>query len=158
MLQWKARLVTNGNETESPKDITFSSIISRDSVRLFSLLAALNDIEILSCDIQNAYLMAQTKEKLWTRVDAVFGSDKWRPANIVRALYGLQISHLTSNLRTMGFMSSKADPDIWMWASIKPDSTRSIMNMSCAVLMMFLCSVNSQAKGHYGLTLQDLHT
>jgi hypothetical protein len=91
-LQRKARLVANGNETETPKDITFSSVVSRDSVRLFFLLAALNDVEILSCDIQNAYLTAQTKEKLWTRVDAAFGSDKGRPAKIVRALYGLKAS------------------------------------------------------------------
>jgi hypothetical protein len=64
-LQRKARLVANGNETDAPKDITYSSVVSRDSVRLFFLLAALNDVEVLSCDIQNAYLMAQTKEKLY---------------------------------------------------------------------------------------------
>jgi hypothetical protein len=91
-LQRKARLVANGNETDAPKDITYSSVVSRDSVRLFFLLAALNDVEVLSCDIQNAYLTAQTKEKLWIRVDAAFGSDKGRPAKIVRALYGLKAS------------------------------------------------------------------
>eukprot|EP00957_Ditylum_brightwellii_P088583 6747216-Ditylum_brightwellii.AAC.1 len=30
-LQRKARLVTNGSRTDPPKDITFSSVVSRDS-------------------------------------------------------------------------------------------------------------------------------
>jgi hypothetical protein len=138
-LQRKARLVANGNETEAPKDITFSSVVSRDSVRLFFLLAALNDMDILSCDIQNAYLTAQTKEKLWTRVDAAFGSDKGRPAKIVRALYGLKASgsafrsHLAGTLRTLGFVSSKADPDVWMRASVKADGTKFYEYVLCYV-------------------------
>jgi hypothetical protein len=94
------------------------------------LLAALNDIEVLSCNIQNAYLTVQTKEKLWTRVNTTFGSDKGRPAKIVQALYELKVSvacfgaHLAGALCTMGFVSSKADPNIWMWASVKPDGTK----------------------------------
>jgi hypothetical protein len=143
-------LVANGNETDAPKDITFSSVVSRDSVRLFFLLAALNDVEILSCDIQNAYLTAQTKEKLWTRVDAAFGSDAGRPAKIVRALYGLKASgacfrsHLAGNLRLMGFVSSKADPDVWMRASVKPDGTHYYEYVLCYVDDVLASSVNPQ--------------
>ena len=54
----KARLVANGNETEAPPTLTYSSVVSRDSVRIALLAAALNDLNILSCDIQNAYLTA----------------------------------------------------------------------------------------------------
>jgi hypothetical protein len=53
-LQQNARLVANGNETETPKDITFPLVVSRGSMCLFFLLVALNNVEILSCDIQNA--------------------------------------------------------------------------------------------------------
>jgi hypothetical protein len=35
---------------------------SRDSVRLAFLAAALNDLDVLAADIQNAYLTAPTKE------------------------------------------------------------------------------------------------
>jgi hypothetical protein len=43
----------------------------RDSVRLFFLLVALNDLNMLSVDIQNASLPAPiTKERLWAKVDA----------------------------------------------------------------------------------------
>lgn len=35
--------------------VTFLSVVSRDSVRIaFMLLAALNDLDILACDIWNA--------------------------------------------------------------------------------------------------------
>ena len=59
----KARFCANGNETDPPKESTFSTVVSRDSVRLFFLLAALNDLNILLADIQNAYLSAPVKEK-----------------------------------------------------------------------------------------------
>jgi len=41
---------------DPPMTLTYSSVISRDSVLIAFLLAALNDINILSCDIGNAYL------------------------------------------------------------------------------------------------------
>ena len=53
--------------TEATKDETFASVVSRDTVRIFFLLAALNDMELLSCDIQNAYLAAPYTEKVWTK-------------------------------------------------------------------------------------------
>jgi hypothetical protein len=59
----KARLVANGNETEEPKESMFSSVVSRDSVRIFFTLAGLNFLRVLACDIQNAYLNADTEEK-----------------------------------------------------------------------------------------------
>ena len=60
----KARFCANGNETDPPKESTFSTVVSRDSVRLFFLLVALNDLDILFADTQNAYLSAPVKEKL----------------------------------------------------------------------------------------------
>ena len=74
----KARLVANGNEPDPPVDMTFSSVVSRESVRIFFLLAALNDVDILSADIQNAYLIDKTKEKLWTVADEAFGKQETR--------------------------------------------------------------------------------
>jgi hypothetical protein len=45
-----------------------------------------NDLDMLSVDIQNAYLPAPiTKERLWAKVDAAFGSGAGRPVKIVRA-------------------------------------------------------------------------
>lgn len=53
--------------------LTYSSVISCDSVRLAFLIAALNDIEILAADIGNAYLNAYTKEKVHTTCGVEFG-------------------------------------------------------------------------------------
>jgi hypothetical protein len=51
----KARLVANGSETEAPAALTYSSVVSRDSERIALTIASLNPLEILACDIQNAY-------------------------------------------------------------------------------------------------------
>ena len=130
-LQRKARLVAGGHKTDPPKETVYSSVVSRESVRLAFLAAALNDLDILAADIQNAYLSASTKEKLYCVVGKEFGSDAGRPAKIVRALYGLRSSgkmfreHLARTLREdMKFFSCKADPDVWMRKATKPDGTQ----------------------------------
>ena len=62
----KARFVAGDHTTETPSTLTYSSVVSRDSVRLILLVAALNGLNIMACDIQNAYLMADCSEKIWT--------------------------------------------------------------------------------------------
>jgi hypothetical protein len=62
----KVRFVAGGHQTDPPKESVYSSIVSRDSVHLAFLIAALNDLEILSADVQNAYLNAPLKEKIYT--------------------------------------------------------------------------------------------
>ena len=114
--------------TEATKEETFASVVSRDTVRLFFLLAALNNMELLSCDIQNAYLAAPNKEKIWTEFSDQLGPEyKGRRAIIAKALHGLRSSgrsfrdFLALNMREMGFVSSKADPDLWMRGAMKPN-------------------------------------
>ena len=62
----KARMVAGGHKTQTPNTITYSSVVSRDSVRIALTLAALNGLSILGCDIQNAYLTAPCRENIWT--------------------------------------------------------------------------------------------
>ena len=136
----KARFCANGNETDPPKESTFSTVVSRDTVRLFFLLAALHDTNILSADIQNAYLNAPVKERIYTIAGKEFGPKfEGRPVLIVRALYGLRSSgkafrdYLANNLREMGYSSSKADPDLWMKADTKTDGTEYYHYVICYV-------------------------
>ena len=63
----KARLVAGGHTTETPATLTYSSVVSRDSVRIALTMAALNGLTVMACDIQNAYLTADCHEKIWTR-------------------------------------------------------------------------------------------
>ena len=67
-------------------------MVSRDSVRTCLLLAALNDLKVLSGDIENAYLTAPCREKCWTIAGKEFGSDQGKPFIIEKALYGLKSS------------------------------------------------------------------
>ena len=126
----KARFVAGGHMTDPPKESTYSSVVSRDSVRLFFLLAALNDLEVLGCDIQNAYINANTSEKVWFRAGKELGHHEGKVVVIVRALYGLKSSgarfreHLAQTLRDAGFVSCKADPDVWLRPAVKPDGTK----------------------------------
>ncbi len=54
----KARLVAGGHLTEVPSHLTYSSVVSRESIRIMFLIAALNDLQVLIADIGNAYLNA----------------------------------------------------------------------------------------------------
>ena len=74
---------------EAPKSLTFASVVSRESVRIALTLAALNDLEVKTSDIQNAYLTAPCTEKVHTTLGIKFGEDKRKTAIIVKALYGL---------------------------------------------------------------------
>jgi len=60
-------MVADGHWTETPAALTYSSVVSRDSVRIAVTIAALNDLSVLACDIQNANLTAKCQEKVWTR-------------------------------------------------------------------------------------------
>jgi hypothetical protein len=118
-LTWKACFVTGGHVTEPPTSITNSSVVARDSIRIAFLIAALNDLDILSADIGNAYLNAYTKEKVHTTCGPKFGPQHLGHIAIIqRALYGLKSSgaawraHFAGTLQDMGFKASYADPDV----------------------------------------------
>ena len=123
----KARFVAGGHMTDPPKESTYASVVSRDSVRLAFLLAALNDLEVLSADVQSAYINAPTEENVYCMAGPEFGKDSGRPVLIVRALYGLKSSgarwrdHISATLREGGYKSCKADPDVWMRKATRPD-------------------------------------
>ena len=60
-LRNKARLVGGEHHTVAPASITYLSVVSHDSVRIALILAAMNDLDILACNIQNDYLTAKCR-------------------------------------------------------------------------------------------------
>ena len=122
----KARLVADGHRTKAPASITYSSVVSRDSVRVALLIASLNGLNISACDIGNAYLNAECREKLWTIAGSEFGSEKGSIMLIVRALYGLKSSgaawraKLAETLDSLGYKPTEGDPDVWIKRAVKP--------------------------------------
>jgi hypothetical protein len=59
--------------TDPPSAMTYSRVVSRDNVHIGFLLAALNGLNIICGDIQNAYLNAPTSEKVWFKVGPEWG-------------------------------------------------------------------------------------
>lgn len=125
----KARFVAGGHLTEAPSSITYSSVVSRDSVRLAFLIAELNDLDIMACDVGNAYLNAPCREKVWFKGGIDTGEDRGKILVITRALYGLKSSGaswrstLATTLTDLGFQDTQADPDVWRRRATRPDGS-----------------------------------
>ena len=121
----KARMVAGGHKTSTPTTLTYSSVVSRDSVRIDLTMAALNGLSVLACDIQNAYLTAPCREKIYTTAGPEFGSDAGKTMIVTRALYGLKSSgaafraFLAETLYGIGYKPSVADSDVWMRPGMK---------------------------------------
>lgn len=131
----KARLVAGGHLNKNiPRHTTYSSVVSRESVRMVFTLAALNNLEVLSADIGNAYLNAKPLENCHVTIndDMLFGpSARGKTAIISRALYGMKSSgnawrlHFANILdKVLGFKQCYADNDVWYKPAIKPDGTK----------------------------------
>ena len=76
--------------TNTPNTLTYSSVISRDSVRIALTIAALNELSVMACDIQNTYLTAECREKIWTCSGPEFGSENGSIMIVKKVLYGLK--------------------------------------------------------------------
>ena len=90
---FKARLCKDGHLTEDPEGSCYAGVVSRESVRIALLYAALNDIEVMAADIRNAYLQAATSEKHYIIYGPEFRiENQGKQALITRALYGGKVS------------------------------------------------------------------
>jgi hypothetical protein len=90
-------------------------------LRRVIFLAELNGLATWATDIGNAYLKAETMEKVFIIAGPKFGELEGHTLVIFKALYGLQSSGLRWSekfllcLQDMGFFASLADPCIlWM--------------------------------------------
>ena len=70
---WKGKFLANSSKTEAPVSLTYSSTVSRDSVRIELFIAEMNDLDVMACDIGNAYLNALCKENIWFKAGAECG-------------------------------------------------------------------------------------
>ena len=107
--------------------VTYASVVLRESVRIALTLAALNDLEVKTADIENDYLTAPIGEKIWCKLGPEFGDDAGKRAIIVRALYGLKSAgasfrnHLADCMRHLGWESCKADQDLWFKPEVRKE-------------------------------------
>ena len=116
----KARLVADGHLTDIPLESVYSGVVSLRGIRLLTFISELNSLDLWATDIGNAYLEANTKEKVCILAGPEFGNREGHILVIHKALYGLRTSGLrwherfASCLRDEGFSPCKAEPDIWM--------------------------------------------
>ena len=133
----KACFVAGGHLTDAPASITYSTVVTRETVRIAFTIAALNELDILAADIGKAYLNAPCREKVYFCAGAEFGTkNKGRLVVIVRALYGLKSSgaawhaFFAASLGNeseggLGFVPcTRADPDMWRKAETRSDGSR----------------------------------
>ena len=106
--------------TETPVYSISSSAASLRGLRLVLFIAELNQLKVWTTDVGNAYLEAETQEKVY-----IVGGPEFRDRGdhvmiIRKALYGLRSSGLmwwdrcSEILTSMGFTGSMAEDDIWM--------------------------------------------
>ena len=90
----KVRMVEGGLLTDVPLDSVYSGVVSLRGLRLVLFLAELNNLNTYATDIGNAYLEADTKEKVCIISRKEFGPLEGNLLIIKKALYGLSTSGL----------------------------------------------------------------
>ena len=114
----KTRLMTGDHVTEIDFLLKYLFIVSRDSIRITLTITVLNDLDILDCDIQNAYITTPYREKIYTIAGTEFGSDTGKIIIITRALYSLRSSGVSLRAKLaqciwdLGYCPTKTNPDI----------------------------------------------
>ena len=125
VIKQKDCIGAGGHMTEAPASLTYSSLVSRDSVRIALTIAALNGLKVLACDIQNDFLTEKCREKCYTISGPEFGSDKGKLMLITCALYRLNTSsaslrsYLEDTLCELGYTPTKDDPNVWLRKAVK---------------------------------------
>jgi hypothetical protein len=153
----KARFGAGGHTTEVSSTLTNASVVSSDSVRLALTIAALNDLKVMACDIQNAYLTAYCHEKIWTRAGAEFGSKAGARFLVKKAFYGLKSAGaafralLAETLYDLGYVPTKADPDVWLQPAVKADGFKYYEMVLCFVDDVLSVSADPLKTLHQGL-------
>ena len=74
----KARLVAGGHVLDPPAVLTYASVVTRESVRIALTVAALNDLQVRTSDVMNAYLTAPCEERYGQHSDPNSGPMKVR--------------------------------------------------------------------------------
>ena len=72
----KARYCANGHNTESPEAPIYNTVVSRDSVSIILTTAAMHGLEVMGADVQNEFLTAPCKEKIWLIAGLEFGNEQ----------------------------------------------------------------------------------
>jgi len=117
-LRRKARLVSGGHVVDSSMYESYSSVVQTRTIRILETIAFNEDLKFVTVDIGNALVQADTNEKIFTIAGPEFGDKEECVVILKKALYGLSTSArqwsltLGDTIREMGFVPTRADPDL----------------------------------------------
>jgi hypothetical protein len=126
----KARFVAGGHRTDPPSSITYSSVVSRESMCITFTIAALNDLNVLCADIENAHLKRSMPREVYNldqnRVQCRRRPMGYHLACIIwfEELQCCLAGPLGSNNVHLKFQSYKADPYVWFCPATKKDGSK----------------------------------
>jgi glutathione peroxidase-family protein len=88
--QHKARFVAGRHPTDTPIGSVYSGVVSLEGIRIVTLIAEMNDMELWATNVGNTYLESYTKERVCFIAGPEFGVLEGSLVIIVKALYGLK--------------------------------------------------------------------
>ena len=80
----KSILVANVHTTAPPTSIKYSSIVSKESVRIAFIITSLNKLDIFAYAMGNANLNTKYREKFWTYSGTCICNEKGMVTKIAR--------------------------------------------------------------------------
>ena len=88
----KARFFADRNKTNTPAATNYLSVVSMESVWISLAIVELNNLNVLAYNIQNAYLAADCRERVWVVDRPEFVSEAGNYMLVRKALYVLKSS------------------------------------------------------------------
>ena len=89
----KDRIVGGGHKKATPSSITYSSVVSRDLVRIALTIAALNELDILACDIQMFVVLIKGPMDMFCDNEVVYKNSS-TPESILRKKHHIIFYHM----------------------------------------------------------------
>ena len=119
-LRHKARMVAGGHVVNATMYESYASVVQTRTIRILKTIAANEGLNFITGDIGNAFVQAQTQEKIYSKAGPEFGPRSGCIVILKKALYGLSTSarawnlELGDSIRRMGYTPTRADPDLWI--------------------------------------------
>ena len=119
-LRRKARLVAGGHVVDASMYESYSSVVQTRTIRILETIAMNENLKFVTGDIGNAFVQANTNEKIYSIAGPEFGEKEGSVVIVKKALYGLATSArqwsltLGEAISNMGFRPTRADPDLWI--------------------------------------------
>ncbi|CAJ1969014.1 unnamed protein product [Cylindrotheca closterium] len=127
----KAQICARGDQTDPPMSVTYASVVTRESIQLAFVIAALNGLNVLSADVSGAYLNAKCAEKVYCILGKEFGEYAEKKAILVKAVYGLKSlgfawRSLCADVlkEQLEFQPCRGDMDVWRRPCQRKDGSK----------------------------------